>query len=118
MSERDTRVVTTMCEDVNLAQSNFIPIPEGGTIRKISCAIEATIAGGDLVITAEIGGVLVTGSTLTVTDGGSVAGQIDEVEPTALNIVPRDTALEILFDGGPTSTTNAIVSVEIECNVA
>ncbi len=117
MSERIREHHVIAIADIKLAASYFIALPEGGTIKKITACIGLTIIV-DADFSAEIGGVAVTGSAFTITASGSQPGDIDEVEPTAANVVPRDGSLEIINDGAATTGGSVCITIEVERNVA
>jgi len=104
MSERNRLHLQVTNYDVTAGLIAFLPIPEGGTITKITSAIASTLTG-DLTITLEIGGTLVTGSTTVVTASGSAAGDIDENECTAANVVAAGGSVEVIFDSTPSGGT-------------
>jgi len=102
--------------DVTAADSVFIAVPEGGTIKKATSCIGSALTG-NLAIALEIATVAVTGGSWSVTASGSAAGDIDEVEPTAANVIPADGSVEIIFDGTPSGGTSVTVHLEIQRNV-
>lgn len=101
-------------EDISVASSIFIPNPILGTISKIYVTFQDAIATTDCIITAKINGVLVTGSSITATSAGSVAGSTFTSSPTGANSIAAGGAIEITSDGGPTSLVKAIVCIVVD----
>ncbi len=101
-------------EDISTARSEWIVCPLAGDVRKIWSVIDGAITGADCVFTFEIAGVLITGSTLTITQSGSAAGDIDSATPSAAKTLTAGQAIEIISDGGSTGAIDATFSFEIE----
>lgn len=93
-------------DDISAAASHWVVAPIAGAIVGFSSVIDAAIATADVVLTLEIGGVAVTGSALTIAFSGSAAGDTDSVVPSAANVVTAGQAIEVISDGG-TSTSGA-----------
>jgi len=108
-----TTFLTVKMSDVSTASSVFVVSPVAGTITKYSSIIDGAIATGDDTVTMEINTVLVTDSTITVTQAGSAAGDVDSASPTATNVVAIGDAIEIITDGASTNTVAATFTVEI-----
>lgn len=85
-----------------------------GKIRKIHTVIHGALTVANAVITAEIGGVLVTGSSITIAFTSSAAGDVDSATPTGANTFTPVQAIEIITDGGPTAGAEATVTLELE----
>lgn len=108
-----TKVVTVSIGDVSTAGSVFVAPGIAGAIVNFSNAIDAAITVADAGLTLEIGGVLVTGSAITITQAGSAAGDVDQASPTALNTFTALESIEIVKDGLSTTTSNGVVTLEI-----
>ena len=105
--------ITAEIADVSTAGSTWVVPGVAGTITKISTVLHAAITAADADITAEIGGTLVTGSLITIATAGSAAGDVDSATPTALNVVTAADAIEIITDGGSTTTAKVTVTIEV-----
>lgn len=99
--------------DVSTAGQIYIPIPDGGTVVKIFSALNGAITGANAVLTAKIGGTAVTGGSITITQSGSAAGDVDTCEPTAARHVDEGGTLEIETDGGSTGTVAVTICAVI-----
>lgn len=108
-----TKLVTVAIGDVSTAGSVFAVPGVAGTIVKISNVIDAAITVADANLTFEIGGVAVTGAAIVITQSGSAIGDVDQSTPSALNVITAAEGIEIVKDGGSTTTSNGVVTFEI-----
>lgn len=108
-----TKLVTVPIGDVSTAGSVFVVPGVAGTIVGISNVIDAAITVADAVLTFEIGGTAVTGAAITITQAGSAIGDVDQSAPSALNVITAAEAVEIVKDGGSTTASNGVVTLEI-----
>lgn len=99
--------------DISTAASFWVVSPVAGTITKIYSVINGAIITADAILTAEIGGTLVTDSTVTIDQGTSAAGIVDSATPSAANTVTAGQAIEIITDGASANTVTADVTLEI-----
>lgn len=106
--------LTYSIPDLNAAASYWMVIPVAGAIVKIWSAIDSALATADNVLTFEIAGVAVTNGTVTITQAGSAAGDVDSATPTAANTLTEGQALEIISNGGTSSTTRCTLTFEID----
>ena len=97
--------------DLDAATSHWIPVPWACTVASFCSSINGALTDSDAVLTLEIGGVLVTGSTLTITQSGSAAGDYDSATITGANTLAADSVLELICDGGPTAAVTAQVMI-------
>ena len=105
--------VNVSIPDISTADSVWVVSPIAGTISKIYTVIDTTITTGNATITAEIGGTLVTDSSITIAFSGSVPGTVDSSTPSAANTVTAGGAVEVITDGGSTVASKATVTLEI-----
>lgn len=84
-----------------------------GRVRKVVTTLQTAITGADAGVTLEIGGTLVAGSEIVITQSGSAAGDIDTATPTSANNFTEDQAIEVITDGD--SSTTAILHVVLWC---
>jgi hypothetical protein len=108
-----TRQLTVVLDDISTASSAFIASPYAGTISSIQTIIDGAIATADATITSEIGGTAVTGSSITVANAGSAAGDVDSATPSAANTLAVGDALEAITDGASTNTVKCTVTYTI-----
>lgn len=99
--------------DVSTAGQIYIPVPDGGKIIKAFSVIDGAIATANATLTMKIGGTAVTGGTITITQSGSAAGDVDTCEPTAANTVVEGDAIEVETDGASTNTVKAGICIVV-----
>lgn len=103
--------LTLEVTDISTAGSSWIVAPFDGTITRIYSVIDGTIATSDATLTAEIGGVLVTDSSITVTQSGSMAGDVDFSTPSAANTFTAGQTIEIITDGASSNSVKANITI-------
>lgn len=69
------------------------------TIAWISTALSGALTTGDATLTAAINGTPVTTGVVTITQSASAAGDIDGVQPTALNVIATGQVLTLTVGG-------------------
>ncbi len=87
--------------------------PVAGTIVAIRTVLNGALATGDATVTASIGGAAVTGGTVTITQAGSAAGDIDAALPTAANTVAVGDVIALTVGGTNSASVGASALVEI-----
>ena len=105
--------LTSKITNISSAGSTFVPVPDGGRIIKIFTSIKNAITTANAALSFEIGGTAVTGGGITVTQSGSAAGDVDTAEPTAANTVNEGDAIEMITDGGSSTTCECQVTFVI-----
>lgn len=110
------RFMTVKFADVSAADSVWIVPGFRGRIRKIHSVIDNAITVADANITVEIGGTAVTGAALVVAFTGSGAGTVDTavVPAGSTNVFTPTQAIEVITDGGSTTTAMCWVTLELE----
>lgn len=102
----------------NIADSTaalWLVSPFSGTVKSIYSAIDRAISTANCVLTATLDSVAITGGTLTITQSGSAAGDIDSAACTALNTITAGHAIKISSDGanGSSDSASAMIVVHI-----
>ena len=105
--------LTLELDDVSTASSTWLASPCTGTISKIQTILHGAISGSDAVITAELNGTLVTGSSITVAQSGSAAGDIDFANPSGNNTLAIGTKIEIITSGASTGAKRLSITLTI-----
>lgn len=100
--------VNDRLDDVSTAGQIYIPVPEGGRLKKVITRLNGAIATADAVLTVKVDGTSV--GTITIANASSAAGDADILENIDAN-VDVNGAIEIETNG---ASTNA-VSVGISC---
>lgn len=110
------RFVQTTIADISTAGSAWVVPGFRGRIRKIHSVIDAAITAADAAITVEIGGTAVSGAALTIAFTGSAAGNVDSatVPFGSTNSFAPDEAIEVITDGGSTTASKAVITMELE----
>ena len=99
--------------DISVVASIYLPIPFGGTVSRVTSCIEGAIAGSDLALTLKNSSAATMG-TVTVTQAGSAAGDVDFTNPTTNNTVSDNDYILIEGNGGPSSHVDCILSIVVE----
>lgn len=117
MAAHDLRDVflTGYLSDVSTAGQIYVPIPAGceGEIIEARSALNGAITGADATLTLKIGGTAVTNGSITVTQSGSAAGDVDVCNPSGARTVRAGDAVEIETDGGSTGAVAVMVTLVI-----
>lgn len=108
------KFLTGEIDDISTAGQIFIMPGFRCKVKKIWSVLNGAITTGDAVLTSKIGGTAITGGAITVANASSAAGDVDTASPTAANIVPVDTPIEIETDGGSTNAVKAFITIEVE----
>jgi|DEB0MinimDraft_4_1074332.scaffolds.fasta_scaffold30554_3 hypothetical protein len=90
-------------EDVSSVEKVYVPIPFAGTVSKVLTVLEASISSANSIVTVKNSAGSSMG-TLTITQSGSAAGDVDTLAPTSNNTVTADSFITIESDGGSTNT--------------
>jgi len=106
-------VFTVYFSDLSSAENVYCPIPFGGTVSRVTSVLEGSIAGGDVTVTVKDSSAASMG-TLTVTQVGSAAGDVDSLDPTTNNTVTDNDYILIQTDGGASTHVDFMVSVVVE----
>lgn len=107
-------MLVTRFLDISTASSQWVVCPIAGNIIKIYSVLETAITAANTIFTFKIGGTLVTNSTFTITQSGSAAGDIDSSTPSGANTLTAGQAIEIISDGGSTTTAHAVLTFLID----
>lgn len=112
----NTVTLNAQLADLSTASSCFVACPVRGTLVTAYSTILNSITGADATWSLEINDVAVTGSTATVTQSGSAAGDVDSCTPTALNIVNIGDRIEFKSAAGSTTTclTNFTAVIKVK----
>ena len=99
--------------DISGSFDRYVPIPVACKVLHITTAISDAVSGSDLVLTVKNAAGSSMG-TITVTQSGSAAGDIDTLTPSSNNTFAANTALEIEGNGGPSSHKDLDVTILLE----
>jgi hypothetical protein len=107
-------VVSAYLADVSAASSTFVASPFRGTIKRAYSSIANAITGADCTWSMKINGTAVTGSSVTITQSGSAAGDVDSCVPTGANYVNEGDTIEFVSAGESSTTTPTMFTAIIE----
>ena len=99
--------------EIDTTTEFYMPVPVAGDITKIYCVIDASFTGGNQTLACKINGTGITNGTITVTQSGSAAGDVDSATPTANNAVVAGDYIQVTSGAEATSTVNAYLTFEI-----
>ena len=114
--KQPTVALNVKMEDISTAQSVFVVAPFAAEIETIYSVIDGAITGADCGITAEIGGVAVTDSAITIANASSAAGDVDSCTPSAAKTVAAGDNIEIISDGLSTNAVDAVFTIVLRGN--
>lgn len=107
-------VINVTMADLSTSSTVFIPSPWRGTIVRYYSAITNAITTADGSVSLTINGTAVTGSTITVTQSGSAAGDVDSAIPTAARYVNEGDAIGVVTTGACDTTCITNFSIVID----
>lgn len=111
-----TPVFYTLCthiNDVSTADSIYVPVPYAGTVVRVVTVLEGAITGANDTITVRNAAGASMG-TITITQVGSAAGDIDTLTPVSNNTVTNNSFVRIDTDGASGSAQTLHVTIVIE----
>ena len=95
--------LTGYIENVSTATTVYVPIPFAGTINKVVTVLEAAIGSSDSIITVKNSAAASMG-TITITQSGSAAGDVDSLTPSSNNTVTADSFITLQTNGASVNT--------------
>lgn len=98
------KYLTAYMADVSAASSSFVAVPAQGELIGIMSALYTAITGADAAVTVEINGTAVTGASLTITQSGSAAGDVDSDFDFTPVAVKEGDVIEFVSDGASSTT--------------
>lgn len=105
--------LTTRLDDVSTASTVYIPIPFAGTVTKVVTVLEGSLTTANATVTVKNAAGSSMG-TLTITQSGSAAGDIDTLSPVSNNTVTNDSRISVETDGASDTTRKLFVTVYIQ----
>ena len=107
-------VLNAQMADISTASTVYVPVPWRGRIVRYHSAIANAITTADGSISLTINGTAVVRSTITVTQSGSAAGDVDSAFPTGANYVNEGDYISIVSTGACDTTCITQFSIVIE----
>ena len=106
-------VVNLHIHDISVAENMYVPIPFGGTVSRVSSVIAGAITGADVVLTIKNSSAATMG-TITITQAGSAAGDVDFTNPSTNNTTTDNDYILVQGNGGASSHVDCVVSIVVE----
>lgn len=107
-------VLTGYMADLSTASTIYIPSPWRGRIVRVFSTIANAITTADGSASLTINGTAVAGSTITVTQVGSAAGDVDSCIPTGANYVNEGDYISVVSTGACDTTCITHFAIVIE----
>lgn len=104
--------LTTRLDDVSTASTVYLAIPYAGTVKKVVTVLEGSLTTANATVTVKNSAGTSMG-TLTITQSGSAAGDIDTLSPVSNNTVTNDSKISIETDGASDTTRKLFITVYI-----
>lgn len=99
--------LTVAMADISTAGSVYLPCAFAGTVTAVHSVIANAFTTADTTLTVKLNGVAMTDGTITVTQSGSAAGDVDSCSPSAGNTFTAGQYLQVTSDGAGATTTPA-----------
>lgn len=105
--------LTALIDDVSTAATVYIPIPYAGTVTKVVTVLAGSLTTANATVTVRNAAGTSMG-TLTITQSGSAAGDVDVLNPVSNNTVANDSKITVETDGTSDTSRKLFVTVYIQ----
>ena len=105
--------LTALIDDVSTSATVYIPIPYAGTVTKVVSVLAGSLTTANATVTVRNAAGTSMG-TLTITQSGSAAGDVDVLSPVSNNTVTSDSKITVETDGASDTTRKLFVTVYIQ----
>ena len=105
--------LTSVIDDVSTAATVYIPVPYAGTVTKVVTVLAGSLTTANAIVTVRNAAGTSMG-TLTITQAGSAAGDVDTLLPASNNTFVSDSKIQIDTDGASDTTRKLFVTVYIQ----
>lgn len=109
LKNKNLLTLTTRFDDISNPSSAFTVSPVAGKISQVYIILNNAITVANSIVTGKISGVAITGLSITCAFTGSTAGSVFSGTPSGANTVTAGQVIEIVTDGGSTTTSIAEV---------
>ena len=99
--------------DVSTASTIYLAVPYGGVVDKIVTVLAGSLTTGNATVTVRNAAGTSMG-TITVTQSGSAAGDVDVLSPVSNNTVTNDSKVSVETDGASDTSRKLFVTVYIK----
>lgn len=108
------KFITVEMADIHAPGSSWVRPGFRGKIKNLYLVTDAAVTVATTAVKLQIGGVDVTGSTISVTVAGSGIGTSYKATPTGANTFYDTQAIEIESDGAGTGPAKGYFTLELE----
>ena len=105
--------LTSVIDDVSTASTIYIPVPYAGTVTKVVTVLAGSLTTANAIVTVRNAAGTSMG-TITITQAGSAAGDVDTLLPASNNTFVSDSKIQIDTDGASDTTRKLFVTVYIQ----
>ena len=105
--------LTSVIDDVSTASTIYIPVPYAGTVTKVATVLAGSLTTANAIVTVRNAAGTSMG-TLTITQAGSSAGDVDTLLPASNNTFVSNSKIQIDTDGASDTTRKLFVTVYIQ----
>lgn len=105
--------LTGVIDDVSTASTIYFPVPYAGTVTKVVTVLAGSLTTANATVTVRNAAGTSMG-TLTITQAGSAAGDIDTLSPVSNNTVTNDSRISVETDGVSDTARKLFVTVYIQ----
>lgn len=105
--------ITSRLDDVSTLSTIYIPVPYAGTVTKVVTVLEGSLTTANATVTVRNAAGTSMG-TITITQAGSAAGDVDTLLPASNNTFVSDSKIQIDTDGASDTTRKLFVTVYIQ----
>lgn len=102
--------ITCVIPDVSTADTVYVYVPFGGTLTLVGTVLENAITTANATVTVANNGGSSAG-TITVTQAGSAAGDIDSLSPVSNNTFTAGQKVQISTDGASDTAAKLFVTL-------
>ena len=106
-------VLNAVIDDVSTASTVYIPVPYAGTVTKVVTVLAGSLTTANAIVTVRNAAGTSMG-TITITQAGSAAGDVDTLLPASNNTFVSDSKIQIDTDGASDTTRKLFVTVYIQ----
>ncbi len=105
--------ISGVIDDVSTAATIYLAVPYGGVVDKVVTVLAGSLTTANATVTVRNTAGTSMG-TLTITQSGSAAGDVDVLEPVSNNTVTNDSKISVETDGASDTARKLFVTVYIK----
>lgn len=105
-------IISAVLDDVSTASSVYIPIPVACTVNSVYTCLQTALTTADATVTVRNNSDNSMG-TITITQSGSAAGDVDSVAPASNNTFTAGQRMRIQSDGASDTTAKLVITIVV-----